>query len=154
MTISISNLNINNNAMPGTIVGVLTARDASGTVIPCNFTLTKNSAGFFAISGNNLVTGWGGSAVAGNYPVRVHANGINTRFSGNARFTTVVTTAAPPPLPPPPPPPPPPVPMITVTPANPAIADTAIVGTQVATYAVAMSDGSPFTGTVTLTVNP
>ena len=148
MTISISNLAINNNAMPGTTVGVLTARDASNTVIPCNFTLTKGSAGFFAVSGNNLVTAWSGSMVAGNYPVRVHANGINTRFSGNARFTTVVTTAAPPP------PPPPPVPMITVTPANPAIADTMIVGTEVATYAVAMSDGSPFTGTVTLTVNP
>jgi hypothetical protein len=146
MTISISNLNIYNNAMSGTIVGVLTARDASDTVIPCNFTLTKNSAGFFAISGNNLVTAWSGSAVAGNYPVRVHANGINTRFSGNARFTTIVNT--------PPPPPPPPVPMIIVTPANPAIADTRTVGTEVATYAVAMSDGSPFTGTVTLTVNP
>jgi len=132
--------------MPGTTVGVLTARDAAGTGIPCNFTLTKGSAGFFAISGNNLVTAWSGSAVAGNYPVRLHANGINTRFSGNARFTTVVTTAAPPP--------PPPVPMITVTPANPAIADTMTVGTEVATYAVAMSDGSPFTGTVTLTVNP
>ena len=150
MTISISNLAINNNAMPGTTVGVLTARDASNTVIPCNFTLTKGSAGFFAVSGNNLVTAWSGSTVAGNYPVRVHANGINTRFSGNARFTTVVTTAAPPP----PPPPPPPVPMITVTPANPAIADTMTVGTEVATYAVAMSDGSPFAGTVTLTVNP
>jgi len=148
MTISISNLTINNNAIPGTIVGVLTARDASGTVIPCNFILTKNSAGFFAISGNNLVTAWSGSAIAGNYPVRVHANGINTSFSGNARFTTIVNTAAPPP------PPPPPVPMITVTPANPAIADTRTVGTEVATYAVAMSDGSPFTGTVTLTVNP
>ena len=146
MTVSISNLAVNNNAPAGTVVGVLTARDASGAVIPCNFTLTKGSAGFFAVSGNNLVTAWSGSTVAGNYPVRVHANGINTRFSGNARFTTVVTTAAPPP--------PPPVPMITVTPANPAIADTMTVGTEVATYAVAMSDGSPFTGTVTLTVNP
>lgn len=148
MTISISNLTINNNATPGTTVGVLTARDSAGAGIPCNFTLTKGSAGFFTISGNNLVTAWSGSAVAGNYPVRVHANGINNCFSGNARFTAVVTTAAPPP------PPPPPVPTITVIPANPAIADTATVGTQVATYAVAMSDGSPFTGTVTLTVNP
>jgi hypothetical protein len=150
MTISISNLTINNNGMPGTIVGVLTARDASGAVIPSNFTLTKNSAGFFAISGNNLVTAWSESAAAGNYPVRVHANGINTRFSGNATFTIMVNMAAPPP----PPPPPPPVPMITVTRANSAIADTTTIGTEVATYAVAMSDGSPFTGTVTLTVNP
>jgi hypothetical protein len=148
MTISISNLIINYNAITGTIVGILTARNASGTVIPCNFTLTKDSAGFFAISGNDLVTAWRGSAVTGNYPVRVRANGVNTKFSGNATFTIMVDMAAPPP------PPPMPMPMIIVTPANPAIADTGAVGTQVATYAVAMSDGSPFTGTVTLTVNP
>ena len=148
MTISISNLNIDNTAIIGTIVGVLSALNASGTVMPCNFTLTKDSAGFFAISVNNLVTAWRGSAVAGNYPVRVHANGINTRFSGNATFTIMVNIAAPPPLPSSL------VPMIAVTPANPAIADTGAVGTQVAIYAIAMSDGSPFTGTVTLTVNP
>jgi hypothetical protein len=41
MTISISNLTINNNAPAGTVLGVLTAQDASGTIIPCNFTLTK-----------------------------------------------------------------------------------------------------------------
>ena len=51
MTISISNLTVNNNAPAGTVVGVLTAQDASGTVVPCNFTLTKKSAGFLAISG-------------------------------------------------------------------------------------------------------
>ena len=50
MTISISNLTVNNTASSGTVVGVLTARDASGAVVPCNFTLTKNSAGFLAIS--------------------------------------------------------------------------------------------------------
>jgi hypothetical protein len=148
MTIGISNSTIDNSAIPGTIVGVLSALSASGTVMPCNFTLTKDSAGFFAISVNNLVTAWHGSAAAGNYPVRVHANGINTRFSGSGTFPIIVNMAAAPPLPPPP------VPMIAVTPANPAIADTGAVGTPVATYAVAMSDGSPFTGTVTLTVNP
>jgi hypothetical protein len=259
MTISISNLLVNNNAPPGTVVGVLTAWDASGTVLPCNFTLTKNSAGFFAISGNNLVTAWSGSAAASNCFVRVHAIGTDARFSGNALFTVLINLAAPPPPPPPPPPPlpppPPPPPSIkvngssnavvaegsaltvslvngtgnttdwvglagagtpdtsfiawvylsgsqtapdvgltsatlmmtapttdgsyearfyannswtvlartiftvqgtavTVTPANPAIADTGVIGTQVATYTVTMSDGSPFTGTATLTVNP
>src|SRR5712675_720824 len=100
MTISISNLTINNNATPGANVGVLTARDASGTVIPCNFTLTKGSAGFFAISGNSLVTAFSGSILAGNYSVRVHENGTNTRFSGNAVFSIRVNIAAPPPPPP------------------------------------------------------
>jgi hypothetical protein len=47
-----------------------------------------------------------------------------------------------------------PVPRISVTPANPAIGDSTAIGTQVAAYTVAMSDGSPFTSTVALTVNP
>ena len=85
MTVSISNLIINNNAPAGTVVGVLTAQDTSGTAIPCNFILTKNSAGFFAISGSSLVTARA-SILAGNYSVRVHATGTNTRFSGNAVF--------------------------------------------------------------------
>src|SRR5258705_9479439 len=102
MTVCISNLAENNNAPAGTVVGVLTARDASGTVIPCNFTLTKNSAGFLAISGNSLVTAFSGSILAGNYSVRVHATGTSTRFSGNAVFNVRVNIAAPPPPPPPP----------------------------------------------------
>ena len=101
MTISISNLSVSNNANAGTVVGVLTAYDASGAIIPCEFSLTKNSAGFFAISGNNLVTG-STSILAGNYSVRVHANGTNTRFGGNALFNITVTIAASPPPPPPP----------------------------------------------------
>lgn len=69
MAISISNLRISNNAPAGTVVGVLTAYDASGAMIPCEFSLTKNSAGFFAISGNNLVTG-SASILTGNYSVQ------------------------------------------------------------------------------------
>ena len=103
MAISISNLTINNNEPAGTLVGVLTAQDGPGTVIPCNFILTKNSAGFFAISGNSLATARA-SISAGYYSVRVRTNGTNTKFSGNAVFTIAVTVAAPPPPPPPPPP--------------------------------------------------
>ena len=91
MTIAISNLMVKNNVPSGTIVGVLTARDASGKWIPCNFTLTKNSAGFFAISGNNLVTVWSGSAAAGIYSVRIHATSTNMSFSGNASFAITIS---------------------------------------------------------------
>jgi hypothetical protein len=56
MTITINNSTANNNAPRGTIIGVLAAYDASGTVIPCTFTLTRNSAGFFAMAESNLVT--------------------------------------------------------------------------------------------------
>jgi hypothetical protein len=52
--------------------------------------LTKNSAGFFAMSGNNLVTARG-SIPVGNYSVRIHAVATNSRFSGNANFVIAVT---------------------------------------------------------------
>jgi hypothetical protein len=53
-----------------------------------------------------------------------------------------------PPTPAPPPPPSSPQPLITVMPSPPEIPDTTPLGAVVATFAVAMSDGSPFTGTV------
>jgi hypothetical protein len=38
--------------------------------------------------------------------------------------------------------------VITVTPSTPTVPDTTPLGTKVAAFSVAMSDGSPFTGTV------
>jgi len=87
--ISISNLTVSGTAPVGTIIGALTSRDASGTAQNCNYTLTKNSAGFFGISGRNLITERA-SLPVGNYSVRVHANGTNVRLSGNAHFVVTV----------------------------------------------------------------
>ena len=78
MTISISSLTAKANAPTGTVVGTLTARDPSGAYIACEYTTTKGSASFFAISGSNLVTEWSGSVPAGYYSVRIHAIGTNT----------------------------------------------------------------------------
>ena len=39
MTISISNMTVNNNMPAGTVVGVLTTRDSAGNVVPCNYIL-------------------------------------------------------------------------------------------------------------------
>ena len=48
-----------------------------------------------------------------------------------------------------------PVPIITVTPNPiPAVPDNSPAGTVLATVSVKMSDGSPFTGTLTLTSSP
>ncbi len=48
-----------------------------------------------------------------------------------------------------------PVPIITVTPNPiPPVPDNSPVGLTLATVTVRMSDGSPFTGTLTLTANP
>ncbi len=110
MTIQISNLIVKNNAPSATIIGVLTAYDASGTIIPCTFILAKNSGGFFAVAGNNLVTAFSGSISPGIYSVRVRALGLATGFIGSAVFNISVVMAPPPPPPPAPPPPPPPAP--------------------------------------------
>ena len=135
-------------------------------------------------SGPGNTTDWVGLAPAGtpdsSYIAWAYLNGLQTapnvglnsatvmmtapttdasyeaRFYANNGYTVLTRTAftVQGPALPPAPPPPPPVPAITMTPANPTIADTAVTGTQVATFTVTMSDGSPFTGTATLTVNP
>jgi len=89
MTITITNLTIAKNAPSGTIVGVLSGRDV-GTIIPCNFLLSKKASGYFAISGNNLITVWNGSIAPNYYCVRVRATGTTTRFSGKATFNISV----------------------------------------------------------------
>ncbi|TMK50782.1 MAG: hypothetical protein E6G70_05105 [Alphaproteobacteria bacterium] len=89
MAISISNVIVNSSAPPGTVIGVLTSWDASGNVVPCTYTLTKGSAGYFAVSGSKLVTAWSAPAVPGYYSVRIQAIGTTTRFSGSARLPTM-----------------------------------------------------------------
>ena len=102
MAITISNLIVSNTVPAGTTIGVLTTMDASGTVVPCNYMLTKGSIGYFAIAGNNLVTAWSVPATLGQYSVRIRAIGSITPFSGSATFTVDVGMAASPPPPPPP----------------------------------------------------
>ena len=102
MTITITNLIISNSAPAGTTIGVLATTDASGAAIPCNYLLTKGSAGYFAIAGSNLVNAWSKPATPGHYSVRVRAIGSSRAFSGSATFTVDVGTAAAPPPPPPP----------------------------------------------------
>ena len=99
MAITISNLSIGNTALAGTPIGVLTTTDASGTVIPCNYMLTKGSIGYFAIAGSDLVSAWSAPATPGQYSVRIRATGSDTMFSGSATFTVDIGMAAPPPPP-------------------------------------------------------
>jgi hypothetical protein len=100
MAISISKLTVNNNAIFGTVVDMLSAYDGSGNLVNCSFSLTKGSTGLFAIVGNNLVSAWTGSIPAGYYFVRINAAGTSVKFSGKASFE--IQVQAPPPPPPPP----------------------------------------------------
>ena len=90
MAISINNLVISTKAAVGAPIGTLSLKNSSAIGIKANFMLTKNSAGFFAISGYNLVTA-GASIPPGNYSVRIKANGTNTSLKGNATFVIAVT---------------------------------------------------------------
>jgi hypothetical protein len=92
MTITIDNLTISNNVPAGTVIGVLTGRDDAGNVMPCNYRLTKGASGYFAVSGNNLVTEWNAPIAPGYYAARVHAIGTTAKFSGSAAFTITVQT--------------------------------------------------------------
>jgi hypothetical protein len=120
MTIKIDNLSVSDNASAGTVVGVLTTYNASGNTVSCTYQLSNSAAGYFAISGNNLVTAWSSPVAPGYYSVRVRAMGNNTPFRASATFAISVAMAAPPPPAPPAPPPPPappappPIPTISV----------------------------------------
>ena len=100
MTISLSNSMVLANAPTGTTVGVLTANDGAGSIVPCNFILTKRAGGYFSVSGNNLITAWNGSILPAYYSLRVHANGIYTRFGNSGNFVINVVQTSPPAPPP------------------------------------------------------
>ena len=63
--------------------------NASLTTMNANFMLTKGSAGYFAISGYNLVTS--NVIPPGNYSVRVNAVGTKTWWDDQANFVITVT---------------------------------------------------------------
>ena len=121
-------------ALPITLSNSTVAADAlSGTVIGTFNTdglrLQSNPFGYFLLVGRLLVATWNGQAVPGGYLVQVHAPGGQP-----ASFEITITAA--------------PLPIITFNPAHPTIPDTTPKGTVVAGYAITMSDGSRFTGTV------
>ena len=90
MTVSIDNLTISTKAATNTTIGTLTVTDSGGTVRQSNFALTENSAGFFGITGNKLVT-LRTSIPAGNYCVQVYFNAEYVPLSGDASFVITVT---------------------------------------------------------------
>jgi hypothetical protein len=90
MALSLSNLAISTKAPAGTVVGTLTLLNASAVAMQANFLLDDNQAGFFGISGNNIVTE-SVSLPPGNYSVSVSAVGNKTYWSARGCFTIKVT---------------------------------------------------------------
>ena len=90
MAIRISNLSVSSKAAANAVVGALTLYDAAGTARGTNFTLDTAAAGFFGISGNNLVA-VRASVPAGFYGVHVCGNAENVAQTDQAAFIITVT---------------------------------------------------------------
>jgi hypothetical protein len=91
--IGVNNLTISTKAAAGSVVGTLSLYSSSlGQMPNVNFILTKNAAGFFGISGSNIVT-MSPSIPPGVYSVRVNAVATKVWMDDNARFTITVTAS-------------------------------------------------------------
>ena len=90
MAIMISNLTVSSKAAANAVVGALTLYDAAGTVRAANFMLDTAAAGFFGISGNNLVAVQV-SVPVGLYGVHVCGNAENVVQTDEADFIITVT---------------------------------------------------------------
>jgi hypothetical protein len=91
MTMSLSNLIISTKAPANSIIGQLALYDQSGTNMSTKFQLTKNSAGYFANSGNSLMT-TRTSITPGYYSVRVNAVAQTESWKETGHFVIQVTS--------------------------------------------------------------
>jgi hypothetical protein len=91
MTIMINNLTVSSKAAANAVVGALTLYDAAGTARGTNFTLDMDAAGFFGISGNNLIA-LRASVPVGFYAVHVSGNAEYVAQTDEAYFVITVTT--------------------------------------------------------------
>jgi hypothetical protein len=90
MAIMISKLTLSSKAAANAVVGALTLYDDAGTARTANFTLDTAAAGFFGISGNNLVA-VRASVPVGFYGVHVYGNAENVAQTDEADFIITVT---------------------------------------------------------------
>jgi hypothetical protein len=91
--ITLSNAMVLGSAPVGTVVGALTVYDPDGTARQSYLSLTEGSAGFFRLSGNNIIT-MRTPMAAGVYTVKVRAVAQYVRLSDCANFEIVVTPKA------------------------------------------------------------
>ena len=90
MALGLSNLTVSGKAAAGAVVGTLSLLNASGAAMQANFLLDDDCAGFFGVSGSNLVT-MNASLPPGNYSVSVSGVGTKTYCAADGNFTITVT---------------------------------------------------------------
>jgi hypothetical protein len=91
MTMSLSNVTISTKAPANTVIGQLAVHDQSGANVATKFQLTQNSAGYFANSGNSLMTSRA-SIAPGFYSVRVNGVAQMERWKESGTFVIQVTS--------------------------------------------------------------
>jgi hypothetical protein len=90
MAIMISNLTVSSKAAANAVVGALSLYDAAGKVQATNFILDTAAAGFFGISGDNLIA-VRASVPVGFYGVHVCGNAEHVAQTDEADFVITVT---------------------------------------------------------------
>ena len=88
--IGLDNLTISTQATAGTVVGTLSLLNESLIPMTANFQLNEDSAGFFAISGYQIVT-LASALPPGNYAVMVRGVGTKTWWSEDGSYVITVT---------------------------------------------------------------
>ncbi len=125
---------------PGDWLGVYAVGAPTGTTNPASWKWLLTDGAFTVIPPAPGVTAGTVHLVvpsqAGQYEVRFFPNNGLVVAAKSAAITVQVAAT------------PPPIPVITLTPPTPQMSDTTPKGAVVTTYAITMSDGSPFTGTV------
>jgi hypothetical protein len=90
MTLMISNLTVSTNAPVGAVIGALALYDATAVSRVANYISDENSAGYFGINGNHLVT-QRASIPPGYYGVQIYANAENVSLCGEGAFVVTVS---------------------------------------------------------------
>ena len=90
MAICVSNLAVSTKAAVGAVIGAVSVMDTDGTKRQCNFTLSESTAGFFNVSGGNLVT-MRTSIPPGFYSVRIRSSAQYVRYDDEREFVIQVT---------------------------------------------------------------
>jgi hypothetical protein len=90
MTLMISSLTVSTKAPVGTVIGGLQLIDDTGVSRVANFISTPDAAGFFGITGNNLVT-LRASIPPGYYGIQICGNGEYLSLCGEGAFVITVT---------------------------------------------------------------
>src|SRR5271166_2224242 len=129
------------NAPKGTVIGTLVATNvATSAVDPCDFGIVANPSVYFALTQDGqLLTNWKNPlTTSGNYNVSVYARSQDLAAGYYLPLNIILTAAVPTPT------------AISFTPASVTLTDISPTGTFMTTASVTMSDGSQFTGTLSV----